>query len=64
MLPYCNIDLHKHYPEQCENVKDLMTMADRAMYVGSKQKGRNRVASLYEGESDEVEENFAPETVF
>ncbi|WP_179128537.1 GGDEF domain-containing protein [Marinilactibacillus piezotolerans] len=52
------------YPEQCENVKDLMTMADRAMYVGSKQKGRNRVASLYEGESDETEEDFAPETVF
>lgn len=32
------------YPEQCSQIDDLIRYADRAMYVGSKLKGRNRVS--------------------
>lgn len=32
------------YPEHCEDPFELIRLADRAMYVGAKQKGRNRVA--------------------
>ncbi|WP_208560101.1 sensor domain-containing diguanylate cyclase [Marinilactibacillus kalidii] len=46
------------YPDECESIKDLITLADRAMYIGSKQKGRNRVASLYEGESKNLKSNI------
>lgn len=35
------------YPTMADSPQDLLRKADRAMYVGSKQKGRNRVA-LYE----------------
>lgn len=52
------------YPHQCSNTKDLMTLADRAMYVGSKQKGRNKVASLHEGKELDTSEELEPETVF
>ncbi|MFL2094509.1 sensor domain-containing diguanylate cyclase [Marinilactibacillus psychrotolerans] len=37
------------YPDQCSSIKELMMLADRAMYVGSKQKGRNKVATINEG---------------
>ncbi|GGF06783.1 hypothetical protein GCM10010954_01540 [Halobacillus andaensis] len=33
------------YPENCEDLLELTRHADRAMYVGAKQRGRNRVAS-------------------
>ncbi|RWZ59923.1 diguanylate cyclase [Halobacillus fulvus] len=33
------------YPDDCEEPLELIRHADRAMYVGAKQKGRNRVAS-------------------
>ncbi|MFQ3542611.1 sensor domain-containing diguanylate cyclase [Halobacillus rhizosphaerae] len=33
------------YPEHCEGPLGLVRHADRAMYIGAKQKGRNRVAS-------------------
>lgn len=52
------------YPDQCSNIKDLMTLADRAMYVGSKQKGRNKVASLHGGKEQETSDELEPETVF
>ncbi|MBN8236783.1 sensor domain-containing diguanylate cyclase [Halobacillus kuroshimensis] len=32
------------YPDPCEEPLDLIRQADRAMYVGAKQRGRNRVA--------------------
>lgn len=32
------------YPEQCKEMEDLIRFADRAMYVGSKLEGRNRVS--------------------
>ncbi|MCA1021737.1 sensor domain-containing diguanylate cyclase [Halobacillus litoralis] len=32
------------YPDSCEEPFDLIRQADRAMYVGAKQRGRNRVA--------------------
>ncbi|WP_225743916.1 GGDEF domain-containing protein [Marinilactibacillus sp. Marseille-P9653] len=51
------------YPDQCSKVKDLVTLADRAMYVGSKQRGRNRVASIFGGEQDESEKELELETV-
>ncbi|WP_209365130.1 sensor domain-containing diguanylate cyclase [Sediminibacillus dalangtanensis] len=35
------------YPDECEEPMELIRHADRAMYVGAKQKGRNRVA-VYE----------------
>lgn len=31
------------YPTHCSDIYELITMADRAMYMGSKQKGRNKV---------------------
>ncbi|SET69995.1 diguanylate cyclase with GAF sensor [Oceanobacillus limi] len=31
------------YPEHCESPTDLIRYADRAMYIGAKQKGRNKV---------------------
>lgn len=52
------------YPEQCTDNKDLITLADRAMYVGSKQKGRNKVASLHEGKEQDTSEELELETVF
>lgn len=51
------------YPDQCSRVKDLVTLADRAMYVGSKQRGRNRVASLFGGVQDDPEKILEPEMV-
>ncbi|MFD1018925.1 sensor domain-containing diguanylate cyclase [Thalassobacillus hwangdonensis] len=33
------------YPNHCEEHQELIRHADRAMYVGAKQKGRNKVAS-------------------
>lgn len=33
------------FPDHCEEPLDLIRQADRAMYVGAKQKGRDRVAS-------------------
>jgi len=36
------------FPDMAESAKDLVRNADRAMYVGSKQAGRNRVA-VYRG---------------
>lgn len=38
------------YPDQCSSIKELMMLADRAMYVGSKQNGRNKVATINEGD--------------
>lgn len=38
------------YPDQCSNIKELLTLADRAMYIGSKQNGRNKVAFLNGGD--------------
>ncbi|WP_407272740.1 GGDEF domain-containing protein [Radiobacillus sp. PE A8.2] len=35
------------YPDHCEDPRELVRHADRAMYVGAKQKGRNKVA-VYE----------------
>ncbi|MDC3423896.1 sensor domain-containing diguanylate cyclase [Aquibacillus sp. 3ASR75-11] len=35
------------YPDNCEDPVELIRYADRAMYVGAKQKGRNKVA-IYE----------------
>ncbi|MGP4061548.1 diguanylate cyclase [Halobacillus sp. H74] len=36
------------YPDHCEEALDLIRQADRAMYVGAKQKGRNKVAGYEE----------------
>ncbi|WP_226583426.1 sensor domain-containing diguanylate cyclase [Halobacillus litoralis] len=36
------------YPDHCEEAFDLIRQADRAMYVGAKQKGRDRVAGYRE----------------
>ncbi|MEQ6389615.1 sensor domain-containing diguanylate cyclase [Bacillaceae bacterium S4-13-58] len=33
------------YPEDCEDAMDLVRHADRAMYLGAKRRGRNKVAS-------------------
>lgn len=33
------------YPDHCEEALDLIRQADRAMYVGAKQRGRDKVAS-------------------
>lgn len=38
-----------NYPEDCEHVDELITLADKAMYIGSKQRGRNRVTVSHEG---------------
>lgn len=35
------------YPNDCEEPLELLRHADRAMYVGAKQRGRNRVASYH-----------------
>ncbi|WLR46113.1 sensor domain-containing diguanylate cyclase [Halobacillus litoralis] len=35
-------------PDHCEGPFDLIRQADRAMYIGAKQRGRNRVASYEE----------------
>ncbi|MEC3882657.1 sensor domain-containing diguanylate cyclase [Halobacillus sp. HZG1] len=35
-------------PDHCEEAIDLIRQADRAMYIGAKQKGRDRVASYKE----------------
>ncbi|WP_368646299.1 GGDEF domain-containing protein [Alkalibacterium putridalgicola] len=37
------------YPEDCSDVNELITLADRAMYMGSKQKGRNKVTMAHKG---------------
>ncbi|REJ10744.1 sensor domain-containing diguanylate cyclase [Halobacillus trueperi] len=36
------------YPDHCEEAFDLIRQADRAMYIGAKQRGRDRVASYKE----------------
>jgi diguanylate cyclase (GGDEF)-like protein len=36
------------YPDHCEEALDLIRQADRAMYVGAKQRGRDKVASYNE----------------
>jgi len=33
------------YPEDCEDPRELVRHADRAMYIGAKRKGRNKVAA-------------------
>ncbi|MCT2537940.1 sensor domain-containing diguanylate cyclase [Aquibacillus koreensis] len=50
----CPIEIHvtasigvATYPDNCEDPYDLIRHADRAMYVGAKQRGRNKVA-VYE----------------
>ncbi|MCP3030476.1 sensor domain-containing diguanylate cyclase [Halobacillus sp. A1] len=42
------------YPEHCEDILELTRHADRAMYVGAKQRGRNRVASYEKLKQDAV----------
>lgn len=34
------------YPDQCEDPKNLIAQADRAMYLGSKRNGRNKVTAF------------------
>ncbi|SFJ16134.1 diguanylate cyclase (GGDEF) domain-containing protein [Halobacillus dabanensis] len=36
------------YPDHCEEALDLIRQADRAMYLGAKQRGRDKVASYNE----------------
>ncbi|WP_394217942.1 diguanylate cyclase [Halobacillus trueperi] len=36
------------YPDHCDEAFDLIRQADRAMYIGAKQRGRDRVASYNE----------------
>lgn len=38
-----------NYPEDCDQIDELITLADKAMYIGSKQRGRNRVTVTDEG---------------
>lgn len=38
-----------NYPEDCTELDELITLADKAMYIGSKQRGRNRVTVIHEG---------------
>ncbi len=42
------------YPDHCEELIEITRLADRAMYVGAKQSGRNRVAG-YENMRQTVE---------
>ncbi|EXJ22408.1 hypothetical protein ADIAL_1994 [Alkalibacterium sp. AK22] len=37
------------YPDDCQEVDELIPLADKAMYIGSKQRGRNRVTAAHEG---------------
>lgn len=37
------------YPTDSQNVQELIMLADKAMYIGSKQRGRNRVTAANEG---------------
>lgn len=37
------------YPEDCREADELITLADKAMYIGSKQRGRNRVTIADKG---------------
>jgi len=37
------------YPKDCSDVNELITLADRAMYMGSKQKRRNKVTKAHKG---------------
>ncbi|MCC5895794.1 MAG: sensor domain-containing diguanylate cyclase [Alkalibacterium sp.] len=37
------------YPEDCKEADELITLADKAMYIGSKQRGRNRVTVAKKG---------------
>lgn len=37
------------YPEDCKEADELINMADKAMYIGSKQRGRNRVTVANKG---------------
>lgn len=39
------------YPDHCESLNELVRHADRAMYLGAKQRGRNRVAIYQELQS-------------
>ncbi|GAB2491364.1 hypothetical protein GCM10008929_14400 [Alkalibacterium psychrotolerans] len=37
------------YPDDCKESDELINLADKAMYIGSKQRGRNRVTLVQEG---------------
>lgn len=37
------------YPDDCKEADELINLADKAMYIGSKQRGRNRVTLVQEG---------------
>lgn len=37
------------YPEDCKEADELINLADKAMYIGSKQRGRNRVTVANKG---------------
>lgn len=41
------------YPEDCEDPRELVRHADRAMYMGAKRRGRNKVASYEKMETAE-----------
>ncbi|MCC5890397.1 MAG: GGDEF domain-containing protein [Alkalibacterium sp.] len=45
------------YPEDCAHLDELITLADKAMYIGSKQRGRNRVTVSYEGRFINADKN-------
>lgn len=42
------------YPEDCKEADELITLADKAMYIGSKQRGRNRVTISKKGSYHDV----------
>ncbi|GEN50645.1 sensor domain-containing diguanylate cyclase [Alkalibacterium pelagium] len=47
------------YPIDCSRADELITVADKAMYIGSKQKGRNRVTIARKGRNSyEVKKIF------
>lgn len=45
------------YPTDCGNANELIILADRAMYIGSKQKGRNRVTIAETGSKKYAKQN-------
>lgn len=42
------------YPDDSKEVDELIPLADKAMYIGSKQRGRNRVTVAHEGRYSDV----------